>query len=267
MAIAVLIPKLGMTMTEGTVAEWLVPDGGIVKPGEIVYRLETEKIQFEVEAEAEGTVRHLVPEGTKLEPGAVVAYILAPGEALPAGAQPVVAAAIAAGASAPASAASAAASRLPDGRVPASPIARRLAKEFGLSLDGIAGAGPGGRITEADVLAARQRPAAAPAAASRAAPPSSTVAGAPPIASPLARRLADTLGIDLGAVRGSGPGGRITKEDVEQFAARPPQPSLGPAAPARPAAAPQPAAGAVLPLRGMRRVIAERMHASLQDMA
>ena len=80
-----LVPKLGMTMTEGTVAEWIIPDGGEVKQGEIVYRLETEKIQFEVEAEAPGTVRQLVPEGSVLPPGSVVGYILAPGEAMPAG--------------------------------------------------------------------------------------------------------------------------------------------------------------------------------------
>ena len=88
MATEVLIPKLGMTMTEGTVAEWRIPDGGEVQPGEIVYKLETEKIEFEVEAEAPGIVRHLVPAGTTLEPGVVVAYILAPGEAMPAATAP-----------------------------------------------------------------------------------------------------------------------------------------------------------------------------------
>ena len=69
MATEVVILKLGMTMTEGTVAEWLVPDGGEVKLGEPIYRLETEKIEMDVEAEAEGTVRHVVPEGS-LHPNA-----------------------------------------------------------------------------------------------------------------------------------------------------------------------------------------------------
>ncbi|WP_278286783.1 lipoyl domain-containing protein [Tepidiforma thermophila] len=82
----VLVPKLGMTMTEGTVAEWLVPDGAPVRAGDIVYRLETEKIEFQVEAEADGILRHAVPAGTTLPPGSVVGYILAPGEAPPAGA-------------------------------------------------------------------------------------------------------------------------------------------------------------------------------------
>jgi pyruvate/2-oxoglutarate dehydrogenase complex dihydrolipoamide acyltransferase (E2) component len=265
MATEVLIPKLGMTMTEGTVAEWLIPDGGEVKQGEIVYRLETEKINFEVEAEQAGTVRQLVPEGTTLPPGAVVAYILAPGEPLPAG---VSAAPAAVGASAPSAAvapsSTLATSRvsLDGGRVPASPIARRLAKEAGLDLGAITGSGPGGRITEQDVLAAKARPPA-PAAA---APAAREV-----IASPLARRLAEQLGVDLATVRGSGPGGRITKEDVEQAAARPAAPAAPPAATVASVARPQPAgghrAGETIPLRGMRKVIAERMHASLQQMA
>src|SRR5579885_3140168 len=251
MATEVLIPKLGMTMTEGTVAEWLVPDGGEVKAGEIVYRLETEKINFEVEAEQAGTVRQLVPEGTVLPPGAVVAYLLAPGEPLPAGASVAPAAATAGTPAAAATASAPAGARvsLDGGRVPASPIARRLAKEAGLDLAAIAGSGPGGRITEHDVLAAKARPAAA--APPAAAPPRE------PIASPLARRLAEQLGVDLATVRGSGPGGRITKEDVEQAAARP----AAPAATVAPAARPQPAgghrAGEAIPLRGMRKVIAE----------
>ena len=82
MATEVVILKLGMTMTEGTVAEWLVPDGGEVKFGEPIYRLETEKIEMDVEAETAGIVRHVVPEGSLLECGIVVAYILAPGETL-----------------------------------------------------------------------------------------------------------------------------------------------------------------------------------------
>jgi pyruvate dehydrogenase E2 component (dihydrolipoamide acetyltransferase) len=263
MSTEVLVPKLGMTMTEGTVAEWIVPDGGEVKQGEIVYRLETEKVNFEVEAEQPGTVRHLVPEGTVLPPGSVVAYILAPGEALPAGAVPAATAApvasptqaVAAGAQAPLRVG------VNGGQTPASPIARRLAGEAGLDLAAIAGSGPGGRIVEADVIAARSRPAAPPArsVAAPAAP------GREIAASPLARRLAEQLGVDLATVRGTGPNGRITKEDVEEAASRPSAPAVQPAPSAAPAAAHRP--GEIIPLRSMRKVIAERMHASLQEMA
>ena len=252
MATEVLIPKLGMTMTEGTVAEWLVPDGAVVRAGDMVYRLETEKIEFQVEAEMDGLVRQAVPAGTTLPPGSVVGYILAPGEEAPAGTP--ARAAVGAGAAWPAGGGGdgRTAARLVGNRIAASPVARRLANEAGLSLAEIAGSGPGGRITEADVLAAR---AAAPAASALGAP-----AGAEHIlASPIARRLAGSLGIDLAQVRGTGPNGRVTKEDVEAAATgRRSEPAAGSSAPT---------AGTIVPMRGMRRVIAERMRASLQEMA
>jgi pyruvate dehydrogenase E2 component (dihydrolipoamide acetyltransferase) len=251
MATEVLIPKLGMTMTEGTVAEWRVPDGGEVKTGEIIYKLETEKIEFEVEAEASGTVRHLVPEGTALEPGAVVAYILAPGEAMPAGVVPVVAQAATSGAPSSPSAGVRVASE--DGRVAASPAARRLAKELGVDIDALAGSGPAGRVIEADVLAAKAMPPM----------PSLAASAREVLASPLARRLAEQLGVDLAKIAGTGPGGRITKEDVEAATAAPATPKATHA----PAGVPEAQAGEVVPMRGMRKVIAERMHASLQEMA
>jgi len=246
MATEVLIPKLGMTMTEGTVAEWRIPDRGEVKAGEIVYRLETEKIEFEVEAEASGIVCHLVPEGTVLAPGARVALILAPGEAPPADLSPP-SSPEAPGRPAPTSVAPAD----PGGARPAaSPVARRLASEAGLDINAIVGSGPGGRVVEADVEAAkRASQASIPAQASEV------------HASPLARRLAGQLGVDLANVSGTGPGGRITKEDVEASSA------AGAAQPREPAATAAKADPEVIPLRGMRKVIAERMLTSLQEMA
>ena len=94
------------------------------------------------------------------------------------------------------------------------------------------GSGPGGRVVAADVTRERT-PRAARAIA----------------ATPVARELAEQLGVDLSAVDGTGPAGRITKSDVKS------------------AAPPSHAAAEVIPLRGMRKVIAERMHASLQEMA
>lgn len=259
MATEILLVKAGMTMTEGAVAEWYVPDGANVDKGQLLYRMETEKIELEVEAEASGVVRHAVPPGTKTAPGALIGYILAPGEAIPAGlsasAAPV--AASANGAS-PVSTPTARIAR-EGGRVPSSPIARRLAKEAGLELAAINGTGPGGRITEADVVAAKAAPKPVTTPAPAPAPAAREV-----VASPLARRLAERLGVDLATVHGSGPGGRITQEDVEAASAKPaPPPVAAPAATARGEHRP----GERIPVRGMRKVIAERMHGSLHQMA
>jgi pyruvate dehydrogenase E2 component (dihydrolipoamide acetyltransferase) len=96
----------------------------------------------------------------------------------------------------------------------------------------------------------------APAPAAKPAPGASQV-----VATPVARKLARELGLDLARVPGSGPGGRIVKEDVEAFAA------TGPAAPAEPAAPPPARTAERIPVRGVRKVIAERMSASLRDSA
>jgi len=259
-ATEILLVKAGMTMTEGAVAEWYVPDGATVAAGQLLYRMETEKIELEVEAEAAGVVRHAVAAGTKTAPGALIGYILAPGEAPPASlSSPAAPGAASSNGASPAPAAAAAVT-LEGGRIPSSPIARRLAKEAGIELSAIQGTGPRGRVTEADVRSARAAPK--PASALSAATVAREV-----VASPLARRLAERIGIDLSAIRGSGPGGRITQEDVEAAAAKPSAAPATKAAPAVPAAAGEHRAGERIPVRGMRKVIAERMHGSLQQMA
>ena len=253
--------KLGMTMTEGTVAEWHIPDGGEVKLGEDLYRLETEKVEMEVEAEAAGIVRHQVPSETTVDPGAVVGWIYATGEEIPdilpgAGAPAAAAASGAPAEPEPATAtaaAPAAPARATGERVPASPAARRLAKELDVDLATVTATGPRGRVTEDDVRTAHE--------AAQAAPEPAAPAAAPAPASPLARKRAEALGVDLSSVMGTGPGGRITKEDVEAAAAG--------GAPA-PAAATAPAAARedkVMAVRGIRKIIAERMYASLQETA
>ena len=111
----------------------------------------------------------------------------------------------------------------------ASPIARRLARERGVDLAVLTGTGPGGRIVEADVIAA--------ADAARAAADAGRV-----MASPLARRLAGEQGIDLATVRGTGPGGRIVEADINAAAAAlaaAPEPAPATAVAAEPATAPE----------------------------
>lgn len=251
MATEIYLVKVGMSMTEGVVEEWYIADGDRVETGELLYRLETEKVNLDVDAEASGIVKHLVGEGITMEPGDVVGYIFADGEEIPAdlsslggGAAQAETAAPAAAAPSEAAAAPAAVERAPGERVFASPAARRLAAELGIDYTLLIGSGPGGRIVEADVHAATDSQGA-------------TVPGPGP-SSPMARKLAREMGVDLNQVTGTGPGGRITKEDVEKAAAAP-----APAAPAAASAAP---AGSV-PVRGMRKTIAERMHDSLQSMA
>ena len=83
MATEIYLVKAGMTMTEGMVEEWYVPDGGSVKQGDLLYRLETEKINLDVDADATGIVKHGVGVGVTKEPGDVIGYIYAPGETIP----------------------------------------------------------------------------------------------------------------------------------------------------------------------------------------
>ena len=247
----IYLVKVGMSMTEGMVAEWYIPDGGEVKKGELVYALETEKVNLDVDAEYDGTVKHLVDVGITLEPGDVVGYIFERGEDIPDDpVAPAARAPVADGGSAktPAQEPSVApvAVSSGDGHVRSSPAARRLARELGVDYRRVAGSGPGGRIVEADIQAAAS--SGAPVA----------VSGPEPRASPLAKRIAAARGIDLGTVRGSGPGGRIVQADVEGA-------TPASAAPAFAAKIPKP--GERIPVKGMRKTIASRMHHSLMESA
>ena len=78
----IYLVKVGMCMTEGMVSEWFIPDGAPVKKGELVYALETEKVNLDVDADHDGVVKHLVEVGVMLEPGDVVGYIFEEGEDL-----------------------------------------------------------------------------------------------------------------------------------------------------------------------------------------
>ena len=249
MATEIYLVKVGMSMTEGVVDEWYIADGERVETGQLVYRLETEKVNLDVDAETSGIVKHLVAEGVTMEPGDVVGYIFADGEEIPAdlatlgGAASAAPEAATSAATTPAPTAAPAAARADSDRVFASPAARRLAGELGVDYTTLQGSGPNGRVVEADVQAAA---AASPQANS----------GGP--SSPMARKLARELGVDLNSVTGTGPGGRITKEDVEKAASQPA---------ATPASTIASTPGTTMPVRGMRKTIAARMHESLSTMA
>ncbi len=237
MAREVILPKLGQTMEEGSIVEWLKQEGDPVKNGEVLFTVESDKATLEVESPARGYLRKiLVPAGVTvpvLTPVAIIAQTMeedisgiggasTPGPALrpaptvevPQPEEPPLAA-----------------ERPESGRIFASPRARMRARENDVDLSQMAGTGPGGRIVERDVL---------------------TYLESVPKATPVARKIAAELGIDLGAITGTGVGGKITREDVEA--------ALAVAAPApAPVPAAAPAVAAEVPMSGIRAIVAQRM--------
>ena len=182
MAVEILMPALSPTMEEGTLAKWLVKEGDVVKSGQVIAEIETDKATMEFEAVDEGTIsKILVAEGTAgVKVNTAIAVLLEDGEAAGAAvAKPAAVAPVAAVAAAPvAVAAPVTATVAPvaaGARVFASPLARRIAKEKGLDLTRVAGSGPHGRIVRADVEGAS--PVAA--VASAAAPAAVTATAAP----------------------------------------------------------------------------------------
>ena len=223
MATSIVMPQMGYDMQEGTVVRWIKKEGEDVARGEVLAEIETDKATVEYEAFVGGVLRKIVAEeGVAIPVGDLIAVITAPDELLPddLGISPP--------AETPAAADPAAASSTPQaisaipasGEVRASPIARRIAREQGIDLATLSGSGPGGRIVEADVLAAVEAKAR-----------EATVAAAPGgvLASPIARRLARERSIDIATLTGSGPGGRIVEADVpaaaEAAAAAEPEPA------------------------------------------
>ena len=165
MADTVSMPKLGFDMAEGTLVRWVKAEGEAINKGDVLAEIETDKATVEVESGFGGVVaRHLVAQGSIVPVGAPIAIIAAPGEtvtdAAPAAAPAEKPAAAPAAASTSAPAPAVEAPSAVGGRVKASPLARRMAAERGLALEGLRGTGPGGRIVKRDVEAAQTPPPA-----------------------------------------------------------------------------------------------------------
>ncbi len=242
----IVMPKLGLTMIEGTLTRWHKAEGDVVQPGDILFEFESEKSALEYECPASGVLSQiLVGEGQTVPCGTPVAALeVAPSRS---------------GAARP-SEQTAPVTRLPadvtsptnqpsNHPVPkgprganqpsihpivATPAARRRARELGINLSAVAGRGPEGRIQVADVEAAATQGIVVPEV--------------PRTATPVARRVASELGVDWRQVSGSGPGGRVVKDDVLQ--------TVPPASPARGASR------KTIPLSGVRGVVARRMSES-----
>ena len=172
MATTIVMPQMGYDMREGTVVRWRKQEGESVTRGEVIAEIETDKATVEMEAYSAGVLSKIVVEEGKTVPvGELIAVIGEPGETLPpieelqgkdastsvAPAEPAVAE-IKAEATAPTTPAPA-----PSAEVRATPIARRLAREKGIDLTQVSGTGPGGRITEADVVSYEKSGGEAPA--------------------------------------------------------------------------------------------------------
>jgi pyruvate dehydrogenase E2 component (dihydrolipoamide acetyltransferase) len=263
MALDIKMPALSPTMEEGTLAKWLVKVGDTVSSGDVMAEIETDKATMEFEAVDEGVIAEiLIEEGTEgVKVGAVIARLAVEGEE----AAPAPAPAPAPTEEAPAA----------DGPA-ATPTARKLAELNDVDLAGITGTGPKGKITKEDVEAVIAKSGGTPVAVAAAPAPASppAVSGERIVASPLAKRIAADKGIDLAQVKGTGPNGRIVKDDVENFtpaaapaaAAAPAQAASAPAPAAAPAPVAIPSLGGdldapyeVQKLNNVRKVIARRL--------
>ena len=170
MATDVPMPKLGLTMEEATILEWLVPEGTAVEADTPILLIETDKTETEVGAPGAGVLHQIGGVGEIFPCGERIGLLLAEGEAPPQAATPapsaptpqhVAASPVAAAAPVAAAPATAAV----NGRLLSSPNARRVAGELGVDLRTVLGSGPGGRIVAADVADPSRRASASAAPA------------------------------------------------------------------------------------------------------
>jgi pyruvate dehydrogenase E2 component (dihydrolipoamide acetyltransferase) len=236
------MPKQGLQMTEGTIVEWLVAEGGAVVEGQPLFTIETDKVTITLEALVSGTLLKIVAgPGVTTPITALIGVVGSPGEDIsailadagPSGEAPAAASPSAPGTMAaspvPAGAPVQAGSAPAGGRVFISPRAKMRAEEKGVDWRSLRGSGAEGMIVERDVFAA----------------PSVK-------ATPLAAKTAALGGINLSEVPGTGARGKITRDDVERIRA------------ARRAGTGE---KKLVPMRGMRKIIAERMKQSQNENA
>jgi pyruvate dehydrogenase E2 component (dihydrolipoamide acetyltransferase) len=244
MPINILMPALSPTMEKGNLAKWLKKEGDKVKSGDVIAEIETDKATMEVEAVDEGTIaRIVVPEGTQDVPvNDVIAVLAGDGE-------DVKAAGASAGAAKPAAAPASAKAGAPAPKPVAAP---------------------------APAAAPAPKPAAAPAPVAAASPAAQGNGHGRIFSSPLARRLAKEAGIELGRVTGTGPHGRVIARDVEEAKSGKGLKAPAAAPAGAPALAPsmsdkqilalfEPGSYEIIPHDGMRRTIAQRLTASVQN--
>lgn len=247
MRVEVIMPRMGQSMEEGTILNWLQPLGAVVKRGDPLIEIESDKATVEIEAFATGRLAEiLVQPGDAAPIGAILAYIEVEERAIRPR-EPVLPTTPVQNVG------------QPEARRPSvvSPVARRVAQEHGFDPATLAGTGPGGRVTKEDV----QTAVTASIDTAQASSALSLKPGRLDI-SPLARRLARENNIDLRLIVGSAPNGRIIKRDIVSMLAAPDTAVL--AAPSLPNAG-QPGGVVRMPLSRLQRIAAKRMVESKQQ--
>lgn len=255
MAIQFRLAALGHTMETGRVVEWHIAEGSKIEEGELLVSIETDKAIADIESPVSGVLLRIVGQVDGVyDVGATLAWIGEEGEEVP---------------DEPAAQPQAPAAQQPT-ESRATPVALRLAQRHGVDAEALQGTGPGGRVTKEDVQRAIDEGTAAPQKVASEAPAPRPVAQpkkpeadrpAGSRVTPVALRLAQRHGIDAEALQGTGPGGRVTKEDVQRAIDDSTATPLKVAddTPQK-AAADSPAAGVeVIPLAGIRRTTAERL--------
>jgi pyruvate dehydrogenase E2 component (dihydrolipoyllysine-residue acetyltransferase) len=260
-AVDVVMPQMGVSVSEGTVTKWLKSEGEQVEADEPLLEISTDKVDTEVPSPASGTLTQIVvQEGETVEVGTKLAQI----------------------GGAPAA----------NGQAQAPQAAPAEPATAGAAAESAAASGAEGETPTADVVEearpAEPEPVPAPPAPAAAAPTADATTDGKSFVSPVVARIASEHGVDPSQVEGSGRGGRVTKKDILNFIeqgapaaaseappvpapAAPPEAPPAPAAPAPPAAAPQPvvaeAGEQMEPMNAMRRGIAEHMRRSLDTSA
>lgn len=253
MAVELKMLQMDQTMTKGKIGKWLVKEGDTVTEGQPLLEIETDKVVHEQESPTDGVIAQLLAEeGANVPVNALLAIIGAPGEEVPrveadtAAVEPQEPEQ-----EAPVQPAQTKPTPAPTAVAPkASPAAQQLAEKLVIDLTQVTASGPGGRILEADVQRYIDLRAPVPTEAETTRLK----------ASPLARRLAKEHGVNLSLIAGSGPDGRIVRDDVLQAA------SAAPEMPVIETPALEQATE-VIPMDGIRGIIAERMTLSLQTNA
>lgn len=266
------MPALSSTMKEGKVVSWLKAEGDAISAGEAIMVVESDKADMDVEAFEDGFLAAIITdEGDSSLVGAPVALIASEEGDIPAlqayaatltGA-PAPAAAAAAAPAAPAAAAPRAAAApkvaATGDRIVASPLAKKNAEALGVDLSTVAGTGPDGRITAADVENAANGAAPKKAAAAPAKPSWTPAAGVVP-ATPMARAAAKKAKIDLATIVGTGEFGRVTVDDVKiATGEKKPERKKAVKGGAEPVELPE----GLVPFTGMQRAVSNNMEATL----